>query len=109
MLVRLGVVALEIERASHSQMRLVQIWGLVERLTVQGERVIQLAVAAQFLALLHQVGRTAGSGGGFGRRLLGENECAEQERNAGSTKNTPKHEALQILALVIMARDAEML
>ncbi len=93
MLVRLGVVALEIKRRSNGQMRLVQIRGLVECLTVEGQRVIQLAVAAQFLALLHQVDRTAGSRGWRGGGLLGVNKRGEQERNTGSADNTPKHEA----------------
>jgi hypothetical protein len=78
MLMRLGVVSLEIERHALGQVCLVKVRRLVERLAVESEGVVQLAVAAELLALLHEVGGTAGCWSLRGR-LLGETKRDEQE------------------------------
>ena len=69
MLLRLRVFALEIKRRARSKMRFVHAGRLVERSIIQGESFVLLALAAEFLPLLHKIIGTAG--GRCGRRLLG--------------------------------------
>src|ERR1700688_2667615 len=85
MLTSFSVVPFQVERDAGIEMGFIQIRRHLKRLPIQGERIVLLAFAVQFLALLQKIRWLGSLRAAKGSGEKKEDECAEH-RETSETK-----------------------